>query len=483
MKALLKYALRNLWRMKFRSLALFAVLFLLSAAAVVGLISARSTASEAERIRLKTPVTVTVQPRAAEAKTNEEGGAMQEANPNVTIADVQTLLRSPYVKDCGVHIPALYGAEIGGVVDAQADVAALYEQAGASQAPEILSPNLLGAPLTVIASSSVPLYDAFADATFRLSAGRFPRRATPETGYADDILIPSAYAGAHGLSVGDTVTLHRENYFCSMTVCGLYDSDGEEARLAFTSLDANMWYLFPQITDRSGTSDANYPIRYEHYDDNFTFERADLLLYRGDTAAAFIQETADSGFDLGKFKLTANDKVYKQLTARLDDLTTVTAVFTAVILTAGLLIFFLLIVNFTANRAKEIGILRALGSRPAKVLAALAAELGVIVLCALVVGFLIGSAGGRGFVSYLNRSVAAETEPEAGQQAFTLLGEQDAADSAAIEIHLNGGGDSAILLCVLGGGLAVTGVALLLCWTRIMRTEPMEILSGGEDGV
>ena len=51
MKALLKYALRNLWRMKFRSLALFAVLFLLSAAAVVGLISARSTASEAERIR------------------------------------------------------------------------------------------------------------------------------------------------------------------------------------------------------------------------------------------------------------------------------------------------------------------------------------------------------------------------------------------------------------------------------------------------
>ena len=110
MKALLKYALRNLWRMKFRSLALFAVLFLLSAAAVVGLISARSTASEAERIRLKTPVTVTVQPRAAEAKTNEEGGAMQEANPNVTIADVQTLLRSPYVKDCGVHIPALYGA-------------------------------------------------------------------------------------------------------------------------------------------------------------------------------------------------------------------------------------------------------------------------------------------------------------------------------------------------------------------------------------
>ena len=36
-----------------------------------------------------------------------------------------------------------------------------------------------------------------------------------------------------------------------------------------------------------------------------------------------------------------------------------------------------------------------------------------------------------------------------------------------------------VFLVVFAGGLVTAGAALLLCWWTIMRSEPMEILSGG----
>ena len=63
---------------------------------------------------------------------------------------------------------------------------------------------------------------------------------------------------------------------------------------------------------------------------------------------------------------------------------------------------------------------------------------------------------------------------------YTLLSSYQAdSNTSIIEVSMSVLPEPEVFLVVFAGGLVTAGAALLLCWWTIMRSEPMEILSGG----
>ncbi len=478
-----RYALRNLWRMKFRTAALLAVLLLLAAAATVGLNAYRSTAAEAKRIRYETPVMVSMTIRDTAGETDAA---------KITLGAAQTLFASKYVKSVGIHLAGLAVAN-GTLINHYATVGGLYapdkiqqaEDVGEFSGRRILSADLFGRPQQLVASTDPSMYPGFTDGRYQLAEGRFPAQFTAKDGFSKDILLSADYAAAFDLQIGDPVyaalptSILSNVYFFEFTLCGTYSSLDADADIAFIPFNTHMLYLYSYHHNSLLTGYPDYALYDIDQNRYSNFNRVDFLLYRGDEAADFIREASKETVDLGRYELNANDQNYKQLTARLDDVAAITAVFTAVILAAGVAIFMLLIANFTSNRAGEIGVLRALGERPSIILCSLAVALFTIVLLALLLGCLIGTLSGSGLIAYLNeQSVAAQTG--AANLDYTLLSSYQAdSNTSIIEVSMSVLPEPEVFLVVFAGGLVTAGAALLLCWWTIMRSEPMEILSGG----
>ena len=464
MKYIVRYAVRNLWRVWGRTVALFGVLLLLVTIASTGFYTLLAIRQEKGRIQEETPIAISVYPRISEEKTYSPGSYEY---PRFTLEDVYKALSSPYVKAVGAHIPAFGGfTTVGGIfrADKLPDIED-YNEVDTSSF--VLPHDLFGPELPVIASSAPHLYPAFRNNTFTLKEGREPVSFPTQLSLPNEILLPASAAEYYGLSVGDSVyVVHLSNssmYIMNYTLCGTYETEHPATPYAFISLGQHF---------RLNLTIPNAREMYLYK----TFESLEIEPYDSGEAAAVIRDAAETWLNLGVYEASANDGMYKQIVARLDEGYLLIAVFTYALLGFGFALFLLLVLHFISGRSREVGILRALGNPPSHILAIMAIELTVIVAFALLAGF----AAARGLTTVIIQYISAQIKPEEVGLADLIVHSVNYVPPANIRFTLSVPGTWIPFLYITAGAAAAILLALFLWWRRIMRLEPMEILSEGE---
>lgn len=223
------------------------------------------------------------------------------------------------------------------------------------------------------------------------------------SGEDDGAVIPEWMAKELDLRVGDTLCIRRKK--ANMYDSALFTVRGIYADRSGSLNDENM----PAYVTYASLSGAYEPIPYAQ--DNFL--HVDFLLENDGFSDSFVYAIRDLGYDFYTVDLVFNNRTHDIISGELESVHSVTVVILCVLICAnlGLLAFFGSL--FTATRSGERNILRALGMTKGKIASMLTAEILIILIIAMPVGYFAGTALTDVAAEYVNSSVIKRAEQTA----------------------------------------------------------------------
>jgi putative ABC transport system permease protein len=291
---------------------------------------------------------------------------------------------------------------------------------------------------------------------------------------ANEAMISQEFAELNKLKVGDTLNIKRtgNNKELALKIVGIFEDN--------TMLGAeNSPYMQKNpLLNRNNEILTGIDTVKEF---GASYVDASYFLNSPDDLGAFESELRAKGLP-DYYKLRTDEAGYKAVVGPVEGMTKLTTTFMVVVLALGAVILLLISTLAVRERKYEIGVLRAMGMRKRGVATGFVAEMLIMTLIALVIGFAISAVISQPIANSLLANqieLAAEAAKNSMGSVTTLNNGAGAGSAAALtplsqlNVALTASAITQISLIALA--LAVVSSAVGIVY--ITRFEPMKILS------
>ena len=293
----------------------------------------------------------------------------------------------------------------------------------------------------------------------------------------NDCLVSRKFAELNSLAVGSEIAFTDYSYTGealvtqTLTVSGIYEDNtpaGNGGMLASSTNRGNE--ILVSLETFTGL-----PL-YDKVKANGMLDiQVAFILKNPKLSEAFQQELYDKGLPT-YYTVSADAEKYNQAVGPVEGLSRVVIIFLVVVLVLGSLILVLLSTMAIRERRYEVGVLRAMGMKKAKVALGLVTEMIVITAACLVLGLGIGAAVSQPIADSLLQSQVQASQTGSIQNTNTEVssGIQTSQNAvAAIDVGLSGRAIGQIALISLLLALLSSAAGVIF----ITRYEPVRILS------
>ncbi|MBO4216718.1 MAG: ABC transporter permease [Clostridia bacterium] len=265
----------------------------------------------------------------------------------------------------------------------------------------------------VRSTNDLYLERGFFEGKFKMvSGGDFSEEAYD--GNTPEIILPKWFADEHGINVGDKIVYYHDlvYYAPSFTqasikgvVVGIYENT--ENPLSHTESGA---YIPMQFMMRSGVYTGFSWIVEGGYAQQFSVERADFVLRDRDAIYPFIENAVNNGFDSSRGDVVFNNAEYDIIREGLLNVRVVVVIFVLIVSAAGAGILVTFTINMIMARRREKEVLRAVGMKKSAVALMFTAELLIIAVLALPLGYISGRLVSNAIFRYADSAVESNIE-------------------------------------------------------------------------
>ena len=295
---------------------------------------------------------------------------------------------------------------------------------------------------------------------------------------AGECIVSQPFAELNSLSVGDKFTVNDDTGIpCELTVSGIFRDDsmtGDNTPTIYNFVQMPTTNRYNEIltgfntyTDtawRSSKSD-NTDVTPVYY-----LKSPDLL-------DQFNEEAHALGIP-DYYEAQTDTLSYNRIVGPVEGLAGVAKTFLIIVLALGSALLILVSILAMRERKYEIGVLRAMGMKKAKVAAGLAAEMLALTVLCLALGFGVGSAAAQPVANGLLQSqiqIAQENEQKSMENYGGIIADSDSNAQALseIDVGLDAASGAEIALIALGISLLASAAGV----AAVTKYEPMKILS------
>jgi putative ABC transport system permease protein len=290
----------------------------------------------------------------------------------------------------------------------------------------------------------------------------------------DECMVSQKFSELNGLKVGDTINIQRSEKDgpYPLKIVGIFEDntalDGGDAAQYMTKnpvLNRNNEILTGMDTIKAFSNPDSINAVY--------------FLKNPEMLKAFSKELYEKG--LPKYYDVKTDETgYNAVVGPVENMAKVTNTFMIVVLILGGIILLLISTLATRERKYEIGVLRAMGMKKAKIAIGFVTEMLVLTFVCLIVGFSASAVATQPIAdSLLENQIEIAEQTQANNKTDSISSinptDQAAAPTALSELKVHLGVDAAIEITLIAILLAI--VASIIGVVYITRYEPTKILS------
>ncbi len=463
---ILTNALKNLGRNKGRNILLGIIIFILILSTTVGLVINTTTKGIIEdyRTRFGSEVTLSIDfdKLMAEYKPSADGKTFLSAAPKISPEKYVAFADSECLKTYRMNM-------LAGIVFE--DLKAVDEQANEGMG-SLGGGNGDYIPPTAKLLGYTDPHDMpdFANGLRKMIEGTLYQGK-------NECIISSDFAELNQLEVGDTFVVKdtKSKKSIALKVTGIY-ADATEAK---KELPASFFSMEGSYENRRNEIFVNIDTISENFDISGLTVNAEYELKSPDFVQDFEKELRDKGLP-DAYIVETDEASYNKIVAPVIGLSKISMTFAWVILAVGSMILLLITAMGIRERKYEIGVLRAMGLKKAKVSIMFVAESVMITVLCLGLGFGIGNAVSQPVADSLIASQveAASSAKSDMHNGLTSIGESNTSTSGVqplSEIDVSLTAEAALQIALIALALALLSSAAGVIF--ITKYEPMKILS------
>lgn len=450
---ILQNALRNLGRNKGRNILLGFIIFALILSTTVALVINSTTRGIIDdykaRFGSKVTFSVDFDQLMAGAKPNANGVMEYPTAPEITPKQYVAFAESEYLNSYQMTISNRVGLQesLNAVGDTQ-DGTFFVNEEGTTV---VTRAKLMSCPNT----DNMP---DFAEGLRKITDGRLYQEQ-------DECIISADFAALNNLKIGDSLSAIDgiNGEAIPLTIVGIY----ADATQATSSYSSGAFVIDAPYTNRRNEIFVSMETMMAHFNIHNVMEvDAEYELKSPDLVDEFETEVREKGLpDI--YNVGTDVEGYNKIVAPVEGLSKISMTFMLVVLIVGGIILLFITTMAIRERKYEIGVLRAMGMKKAKVAVMLVAETIMITGLCLAIGLGVGS--------MLSQPVA----------DVLIAGQIEASDSGSVDSENGATELSEINVSLTPEAIGqITSVALLLALLSsaagvafITRYEPMRILS------
>lgn len=396
---ILKFALRNIVRLPWRTILYFSIIFFTVLAIVASLCVYGACAN-------------------AKAALNENyifvASMLPKAENSLRLSDVGTGLGNTSALSYNVSMSENKGVIVGGDYLFQ-----MPTLEGAETADPVYIPENA---VSLVAVENLYLVDSFFSGECSVKEGTGLTWRGYE-GHLAELVVPWWFAEQYDISVGDTITkrYYRDDYstvygmytFMQGVVVGIYETSDltpnyQDYPVYMPMAVAEMDYATVTSTTTPTT--------------DIYVDRVDFVLPSRDSFAEFVEDARLNGLDMQRVQIVFNNRIYDTLIGDLDNIHTIAMAVLLVVSLVGLCVFIFFTAYLCHSRKREGELLIALGMQKTKIAGMIALELVLIAIVAIGLAIPMGYAAADGVCAYVNETVLGSAEESA---AIQNVGESD----------------------------------------------------------
>lgn len=476
----IKLALKNILRIKGRSIMIGIILLVISISVLVSLSIQSGTKETLLEVRqeLGNDITLEVNMQNMQKKMIENmqnGGSTKIDIETLTTDIAEQYTESKYIKDYdySIEVALITDNKVIGENDGESNVSIMNNSEGNSEKGSMTFPEI-----KLIGNLNSEYQKEFRNGNKTIVDGRLYTKE--EVDKKEPVAVISKnLAELNNLKVGDTFTaktIDEDEKEVNLKIIGLYeDSVQQDISIPFPYMYRNNEIYTPlTIADslRGGTDTKESIINSATY-----------IIDDPVNISAFKEEVKASGLDLENFVLDANDESYTKMVGPLEKLNSIIRLFLIIVVITGAIIMVLLMTITTRERKLEVGILRSLGVKRGRIALQFITETLIIVSFALVIGIMAGKTVSQKTADYLlQKEVTAQKEAyEENNNNLTniMIMNDTSTDNAQVEaidkIETRVEIKEILYLILIALFISSCGSVVSSFW--IMKYEPMKILS------
>lgn len=457
-------AIKNIWRNKGRNILLFCIILLMILSTVVSVVinTAAGGVIKSYKDRFGSEVTLI-----RNNKILEEQSASLDNLKIPVLEDFQKYGESELLKSKAFAVNSLVAMKGLKVLDqGKVDGAVVQEEGDGAKQDTGGTENFFTRPIaTLIGFSNPDISAEFQNGLRKIVEGK----AFEKTG---ECLVSQKFAALNGLTVGSKITFTDYSHLSekavsqTLTISGIYEDNtsaenigiGNRGNEILTSLNTFTGLPLYEKEKKSGLLDI----------------QVSFVLKNPELAEAFQQELYEKGLP-NYYAVSVDTAKYNKVVGPVEGISRIVTIFLAVVLVLGSLILVLLSTMAIRERKYEVGVLRAMGMKKAKVALGLIVEMLVVTAACLVIGLGVGAAASGPIANTLLQSQiqASQAEPSLDNNEVSNAIQTSENAVTKLDVPLSGPaiGQIAAIALLLALLSSAAGVVF------ITRYEPVKILS------
>lgn len=459
-------ALKNIWRNKGRNILLFFIILMMILSTVVSVVVNTATGAVINDYKAKFGAEVTI------IRSNKKIEEQNVPLSNIkvpSLADYQKYGESSLLKSKEFAANAFVVMQNLKTLD-QGNVAGVGVQqdgvgTGTGQS------NFFTKPIaTVIGSSNPAVSVEFQTGQRKIVEGKaFENK--------NECLVSQKFAELNNLKVGSTISftdysfIEKNPVSQTLTISGIYeDNAGIAGSGTGTSSENRGNEILISLNAFTGL-----PLYEKAANNGMLQVQVSYILNNPADADRFQQELYDKGLPT-YYTVSADAASYNKAVGPVENISRIVTIFLVVVLVLGSLVLILLSTMAIRERKYEVGVLRAMGMKKAKVALGMISEMLVITVACLIIGLGIGGAVSQPIASsLLNSQVEAsqseQQKPNNTEVSAGLQSNQTAVTELDVSLSGAAVGQIVLIALLLATVSSMAGVIF------ITRYEPVKILS------
>ncbi|MFQ8599457.1 MAG: ATP-binding protein [Oscillospiraceae bacterium] len=462
-------ALQNIWRNKGRNILLFCIILLMILSAVVSIVINTASGGIIESYKAKFGSEVTL---IRSNKIIEEQNIPLDNLRIPTLEDYQKygeseLLKSKeFAANTFVLLQGLNTLDQG-----KSGESGLMQQEGGGEQQGSGAETYFTRPIATLVGLSNPAISAeFQNGLRKIIEGKPYEKQ-------NECIVSQKFAELNKLTVGSQITFSSYSYLAeepvsqTLTVSGIYEdnttadnggimiSSTNRGNELITSLDTFTGLPLYEKGKSGGQMDI----------------QVSFVLKNPELAKAFQQELYNKGLP-SYYTVSADAAKYNKVVGPVEGISRMVTIFLVVVLVLGSLILVLLSTMAIRERKYEVGVLRAMGMKKAKIALGMITEMAAITAACLVIGLGIGTAASQPIADALLQGQVQNSQSASAEYNDMEVSNGIQTSENAItelEARLNGAAAGQIALVALMLALLSSAAGVVY----VTRYEPVKILS------
>ncbi|WP_164998080.1 ATP-binding protein [Neobittarella massiliensis] len=459
-------ALKNIWRNKGRNVLLFCVILLMILSTVVSVVINTATGNTINAYKAKFGSEVTL------IRSNhkiEEQNIPLSSLQVPSLEDYQKYGASALLKSKTYAATAFVLMEGLDTLDqGKSEGAGIVGESGST--PGQTGGNFFTRPVATLIGSSDPQGSAeFENGLRKIREGKF-------SDSKNTCVVSQKFAELNGLTVGSSVTFSNYSYTGeevvsqTLTISGIYEDNVPAGSSGVVTSSTNRGN---EILTSLSTF-TSLPL-YENAKSNGMLDiQVSFILKNPDLADAFQNELYEKGLPT-YYTVSADAAKYNKAVGPVEGLSRIATTFMAVVLVLGSLILILLSTLAIRERKYEVGVLRAMGMKKAKIALGMVTEMVIITAACLVIGLGAGAAASQPITDSLlqNQVQVSQSDPTSHSDEVSSGIQSGQSTVTELDTRLSGAAIGQIAMISLLLALVSSAAGVIF----ITRYEPVKILS------